>query len=67
MNGHPHLHKEMYDRYTLEHAFAGYGFVGLRWCEYGTSAYMPNVCDVEGRKEGYEGSLYLEGRKGATC
>jgi predicted SAM-dependent methyltransferase len=63
INGQPHLHKNMYDRHTLSTVFMRHGFAHIHLSEYGRSAYLTNVQDVEGRDQGYEGSLYLEGCK----
>jgi len=37
VNGYPHLHKNMYDRYALAEIFTSHGFINLQSCEYGKS------------------------------
>lgn len=64
INGYPHLHKEMYDRHTLGEVFKRHGFTNLQSCEYGQSAYLTNVKDVEAKNnQEFQGSLYLEACK----
>jgi len=60
--GYPHLHKNMYDKFTLEALVKEYGFTPVGYFSYGNSPNIGNVKDVEFRNE-EEGSIYLEAVK----
>lgn len=60
--GYPHLHKNMYDKYTLERLAKDHNFTPLGYFSYGRSPNIENIKDVEFRDE-EDGSIYLEAMK----
>jgi SAM-dependent methyltransferase len=63
--GYPHLHKNMYDKYTLKNLMKDYKFIPVGYFSYGRSPNIKNVKDVEFRDE-EDGSIYLEATKTVT-
>jgi SAM-dependent methyltransferase len=63
MMGYPSVHKHMYDAATLSRMVAQYGFIDGQFFDYGVSPIIGSIKSVEGRGEGYEGSIYLEALK----
>lgn len=60
--GYPHLHKNMYDKYTLEHLVRDFKFAPVGYFSYGHSSNIMNIKDVEYRSE-EDGSIYFEATK----
>jgi len=60
--GYPHQHKFMYDEKSLTQKFKQVGFVDILSLEYGTSKYISDIKDVEGKSEPFL-SVYLEAKK----
>lgn len=58
--GYPHQHKYMYDEFSLVELLKTAGFCNLKICQYGQSAYIHNIRDVECTSEGVP-SIYVEG------
>lgn len=62
IQGWPHQHKFMYDKYSLSKLLTHYGFVNIKESSFGTSFYINEINDVE-NSGGYANSLYLEAKK----
>jgi predicted SAM-dependent methyltransferase len=60
--GYPHQHKFMYDPKSLTTVVESNHFKDILLLEYGQSAYIQDIKDVEGNKESYL-SVYLEAKK----
>ena len=62
MQGYPHQHKFMYDKYSLTNKIRLVGFTDIIEKEYGISDYISSLKDVEGTSESYL-SVYIEAKK----
>jgi predicted SAM-dependent methyltransferase len=59
VQGKPHQHKYMYDKRSLAALLSESGFEDVRFDRYGSSAYIPQILDVEYSAEGVA-SIYGE-------
>jgi hypothetical protein len=64
LQGYPHQHKYMYDRYLLTELLHSHHFVNIVLCEFGVSESIESIADVESdHKMSYGHSLYIEATK----